>query len=84
MSENVTRFAAEFAAKLVAENALEHSAKLVAENAPENVSKPVVENAPEKVTEFVAESVWNTRQNLLGINYRNFIICTDNFPIPSR
>lgn len=60
MSENVTRFAAEFAAK------------------------SVVENAPEKVTEFVAESVRNTRQNLLGINYRNFIICTDNFLIPSR
>lgn len=60
MSENATRFAAEFAAK------------------------SVTENAPEKVTEFVAESVRNTRQNLLGINYRNFIICTDNFPIPSR
>ena len=41
-------------------------------------------NASEKVTEFVAESVRNTRQNLLGINYRNFIICTDNFLIPSR
>lgn len=72
MSENATRFAAEFAAKPVIESALEHSAK------------PVVKSAPEKVTEFVAESVRNTRRNLFGINYRNFIICTDNFPIPSR
>lgn len=44
MSENVTRFAAEFAAKSVTENALEHAVK------------SVVESAPEKVTEFAAEN----------------------------